>query len=166
MERRDRDTQGVVESLERVTPFSGTFTDAVDEFGRLFGSAVKRHMIADVKVGAFLSGGLDSSLIVRHACEFTDEPLVSFTTGFRAVDTHPGHCGKNELVFARQLKNLLGPRIDYRELILEPNLLELLPSVIWHLDEPITDPAEINAYLICREARRGGITVLLSNGKR
>lgn len=147
---------------ENSRQFSGTFRDAVDQLDSLFSKSVKRHMIADVPVGAFLSGGLDSSLIVREATRSTGTPLVTFTTGFRAQDALRDTSGKNELVFARMLRDSLGNKVDYRELILEPDILDLLPRVVWHLDEPICDPAEINAYIICKHARASGITVLLS----
>jgi asparagine synthase (glutamine-hydrolysing) len=124
--------------------------------------SIKRHMISDVPVGAFLSGGLDSSLIVALASRFTEKPLKTFTIGFSKEDLKKEGSRKNELIFARQIRDILGSKIDYNEIILKPNILELLPKVAWHIDEPICDPAAINAYLICKAAREGGAKVLLS----
>ena len=100
--------------LERVMPFSGTFTDAVDEFGRLFEARPSNDMIADVRVGAFLSGGLRLQSYCQKACEFTDEPLVSLHHRVsRLIDTGTRQ-EKNELFLLDGSKDLLGPRIDYR----------------------------------------------------
>lgn len=148
--------------LDSQRTFIGSRSEAVDTLHSLFRSAVKRHMIADVPVGAFLSGGLDSSVIVSHAIEHTRSPLTTFTTGFSDSDTAGEASGKNELTYARMLREKLGSALNYNEIILKPNVHDLLPHVIWHLDEPIADPATLNAYLICAEAKKQGITVLLS----
>src|SRR5207247_5454151 len=65
----------------------------------------------------------------------------------------------DDLRYAREVASLL--ETDYHERILEPDVLELLPKAIWHLEEPIADPAAISTYLICREARRD-MPVMLS----
>ncbi|MDO8490205.1 MAG: asparagine synthase (glutamine-hydrolyzing) [bacterium] len=149
--------------LRDAHPFTGSRSDAIDILDPLFRAAIKRHMIADVPVGAFLSGGLDSSMIVSEAAQnHCGTPLTTFTTGFSEADMASEGNGKNELTFARMLRDQLGNTLDYREIILQTNVAELLPKIIWHLDEPLCDPAAINAYLICQQAKAAGITVLLS----
>ncbi|MBI2632905.1 MAG: asparagine synthase (glutamine-hydrolyzing) [Parcubacteria group bacterium] len=150
------------EPISETSTFYGSFRESCDQFDLLFKNAIKRHMIADVPVGAFLSGGLDSSLIVKLASEYSLYPMKTFTTGLKEKDLIQEKLNKNELYFARQLRDALKNKIDYREILLEPHLMNLLPKIIWHLDEPICDPAEINAYLICAAAREQNVTVVLS----
>ncbi len=142
--------------------FAGSFTDAQTAFHTLFDQAIDRHLIADVPVGAFLSGGLDSSMIVARATRMgSNRVLTTFTTGFSDTDARSEQ-NKNELEYARSMAAHLGVAIRYNEIILNPDVTSILPKIMWHLDEPICDPAEINSYLICEQARRNGITVLLS----
>ncbi len=139
--------------------FQGTLQEASGELNTLCLKSIQRHMIADVSVGAFLSGGLDSSLITTIATKLSQQPVKTFTTGF---DQKNDTSIKNELQYARKLYALLGKRIDYNEILLDSNIVELFQKIIWHLDEPIADPAELNAYVICQLAKKHGITVLLS----
>ncbi len=139
--------------------FKGTFQEASERLDNLCFNSIQRHMIADVSVGAFLSGGLDSSLITTIAAKFSKKPIKTFTTGLNSkISTSI----KNELQYARKLHTLLGGKIDYNEISFDSNIVELFPKIIWHLDEPIADPAELNAYVICKLAKKHGITVLLS----
>jgi asparagine synthase (glutamine-hydrolysing) len=124
----------------------------------LFG-AVKRQMISDVPVGLFLSGGVDSGGLLAIASTFNPEPLKTFTIGFRREDQRfEGQ--PDDVRYARELARLF--KTDHREIILEPKIVDLLPKVVWHLDDPIADPAAIASYLICQAARERGTKVLLS----
>ncbi|UCG72526.1 MAG: asparagine synthase (glutamine-hydrolyzing) [Chromatiales bacterium] len=122
-------------------------------------AATRRQMISDVPVGMFLSGGLDSSGLLALAREFTDERFKSFTIGFRQQDSK-GEGQPDDLGYARLVAKTFGT--DHHEIILDPKIVELLPKVVYHLDEPIADPAAITSYLICEQARQQDIKVLLS----
>lgn len=120
--------------------------------------AVRRQMVSDVPLGAFLSGGIDSSSIVALMQGETKEPVHTYTIGFRgedlAYDVIP-----DDVRYARQVGKLFETR--YSEAVLEPEVFELWPKLVWHMDEPVADPAIITSYLICRAARQS-LTVLLS----
>jgi asparagine synthase (glutamine-hydrolysing) len=121
--------------------------------------AVKRQMISDVPVGLFLSGGVDSGGLLAIASTFNAEPLKTFTIGFRREDQRfEGQ--PDDVGYARELARTF--KTDHREIILEPKIVDLLPKVIWHLDDPIADPAAIASYLICQAARERDTKVLLS----
>jgi asparagine synthase (glutamine-hydrolysing) len=113
-------------------------------------TAVRRQMVSDVPLGSFLSGGIDSSAIVA-AMASKNAGVSTWSIGFSAEDLEH-EIVPDDLRYAREIGSLFGT--DYHERILEPDVLELLPKVIWHLEEPIADPAAISTYLICREARR------------
>jgi asparagine synthase (glutamine-hydrolysing) len=121
-------------------------------------SAVRRQMVSDVPLGAFVSGGLDSSAVVATMSEATKDPVTAYTVGFSeedlAYDIVP-----DDLRYARQIAGEL--RLDHHERILEPEIVDLLPQLIWHMDQPIADPAAISTYLICAAARER-LTVILS----
>jgi asparagine synthase (glutamine-hydrolysing) len=125
-------------------------TDAVDR-------CVERQMVSDVPLGSFLSGGVDSSAIVASMAK-TGKTVTSFTIGFSEEDLRH-EIVPDDLRYARRVAALY--RTDYHERILKPNVLELLPKVVWHLEEPVADPAAISTYLICREAR-ASMPVMLS----
>jgi len=112
--------------------------------------AVRRQMVSDVPLGSFLSGGVDSSAIVAAMTSANDR-VSTWSIGFAEADLEH-EIVPDDLRYAREVGSLFGT--DYHERILEPNVLELLPKAIWHLEEPIADPAAISTYLICREARR------------
>jgi len=128
------------------------------ELAGLVDAAVRRQLIADVPVGAFLSGGLDSSAIVammRRA--FPQQPIRCFTVAFgdTVIDgTTP------DLPYARRVAKQLG--VDLEEVVIEPRAISRLEEMIELLDEPQADPAPINAWMIAERARERGIPVLLS----
>ena len=123
-------------------------------------TAVSRQMVADVPVGAFLSGGLDSSSVVAFAREEAkDGKLQCFTIGFDdAASKQEGMTA--DLPYAERVAATLG--VDLHTIRVGPEMVDELPRVLFHLDEPQADPAPINALFICRLARERGIKVLLS----
>ena len=130
------------------------------ELREVMRAATHRQLIADVPVGLFLSGGLDSSALLAMAKDrLAPGQTKTFTIGFRAEDQKT-EGQPDDLIYARRLAKETG--FDHQEIILEPKMVELLPEVIYHLDEPIADPAAISSYLICREAKAQNIKVLLS----
>lgn len=121
--------------------------------------AVRRQMISDVPVGLFLSGGVDSGGLLAIARNLNPEPLKTFTIGFRQED-QKFEAQPDDIRYARELAQMF--KTDHQEIILEPRIVDLLPKVIWHLDDPVADPAAITSYLICQAAREQDTKVLLS----
>ena len=119
-------------------------------------ASVKRQMVSDVPIGAFLSGGIDSSAVVAMMARHSTQPVKTYAIGF---DT--GKAGQffNELPFARQVAEQFAT--DHREILVRPDIVELLPKLLWHMDEPIADSASITTYLVSEFARRD-VTVILS----
>lgn len=121
-------------------------------------SSVQRHMVADVPVSAFLSGGLDSSIISVLA-KRSNEQLSTYTISTSARDKKVEKMPDDEK-YARQLADEF--KFDHHVIEITPDILQLLPQMVAMLDEPIGDPAAINTFLICRAAREKGVKVLLS----
>jgi asparagine synthase (glutamine-hydrolysing) len=123
--------------------------------------AVERHLISDVPVGVFLSGGLDSSTILALASELTGEPVKSYTIAYRPQDGRLEQSDADK-DFARLAARRVGA--THHEIEVNPDIVDLLPKVVWHLDEPVADPAAISTYLICREARPEAKVLLSGQG--
>jgi asparagine synthase (glutamine-hydrolysing) len=121
------------------------------------GTAVRRQMVSDVPLGSFLSGGIDSSAIVAEMSRATEQ-VTTFTVGASQQDL-AHEIVPDDVRYARRIARRFG--VDYHEQTLEANVVELWPKLIWHLDEPVADPAAIATYLICSVARRK-LTVILS----
>ncbi|HEX8098452.1 MAG TPA: asparagine synthase (glutamine-hydrolyzing), partial [Pyrinomonadaceae bacterium] len=121
--------------------------------------AVRMEMVADVPLGSFLSGGVDSSSIVALMKNHSDGRRVStYTIGIEARDLRYDII-PDDVVWARRVGRLL--ETDYHETMLKPEVTELLPKLVYHMDEPVADPAIITSYLVARAARET-LTVLLS----
>jgi len=129
----------------------------INQTSTVLREAVHRQMISDVPVGAFLSGGLDSSSVVCFAREI-NKNIQCFTID----DTIGGEIGSTpDLPYARRVAKHLG--VDLNVINMEPTkLAEHLKKMVYHLDEPISDPAPLNALFISQLARESGIKVLLS----
>jgi len=121
----------------------------VDAVAGAVTTSVRRQMVSDVPLGAFLSGGVDSSAIVA-AMSSVGEKVSTYTIGFEREDLRH-EIVPDDVVHARRIATQFGT--DSTERILEPDVLELLPKAVWHLEEPVADPAAISTYLICRAAR-------------
>ncbi len=119
--------------------------------------AVRRQMVSDVPLGAFLSGGLDSATVVGTMRD-RGGPPTTYTVGFDPGDL-AHEIVPDDLRYARQLGREWN--LDYHEEVLRPEIVDLLPRLVWHLDEPVADPAAIVTYLICAAARER-LTVILS----
>lgn len=120
--------------------------------------SVRAQMLADVPLGAFLSGGVDSSSIVALMSGVSDLKPTTYTFGFRGEDLQYDIL-EDDVKYARVVGQRFGA--DYNEAYLEPQVMQLLPKLVYHMDEPVADPAIITSYLICRSAREK-LTVLLS----
>tara|TARA_B100002019_G_scaffold62783_1_gene53834 strand:- start:11287 stop:13167 length:1881 start_codon:yes stop_codon:yes gene_type:complete len=135
-----------------------SYDDALKQFESVFDKSIEKHLISDVKVGSFLSGGLDSSLISVMAKKKIKN-LTTFTISTSEKDKKIEQMPEDEK-YANYLANLHS--FDHNQIEIKPNIVEDLPKIVHMLDEPIGDPASINTYLICKAARKKGIKVLLS----
>ncbi|MGO9803267.1 MAG: asparagine synthase (glutamine-hydrolyzing) [Steroidobacteraceae bacterium] len=157
---------GRVQSMWRYyeVPYDGTRSgqdlgESARELAVHLETAVRRQLVSDVPVGAFLSGGLDSSSIVammRRA--LPGQRITCFTIAF--ADDRDLEGSPADLPYARQVARHLG--VDLVEVLMEPAEIQRLPRIVELLDEPQADPAPINALLIAERARQMGIPVLLS----
>jgi asparagine synthase (glutamine-hydrolysing) len=128
------------------------------DLGEVIADSTRAHLLSDVPVATFLSGGLDSSYLTALAARF--QPGISaYTIGFRAEDAK-FEAMPDDLKYARIVAAKFG--VDLHEIEIAPQVLEFLPKMTYHLDEPIGDPAAINTYLICTAAREAGVKVMLS----
>jgi asparagine synthase (glutamine-hydrolysing) len=137
----------------------GSDANAVDEMDALLADAVRLQMIADRPVGAFLSGGLDSSIISALMRKNYSGDIHAFTISFSAADQKYERM-PDDALYARKVAQQLG--FKFHEFELRPAVADLLPKMVWHLDEPLSDPATINTYMISEAARDLGIVVLLN----
>jgi asparagine synthase (glutamine-hydrolysing) len=137
---------------------TGDLERDADTLDALLLRAVERRMIADVPLGAFLSGGLDSSLIVAMMRKLAGEAPRTYTIRFAEEDQQFERMAP-DADYAALLAKRFGCRA--REFCLQPDVAALLPRIVRTLDQPIGDPAAINTLLIC-EAARPEVTVLLS----
>jgi asparagine synthase (glutamine-hydrolysing) len=126
--------------------------EALGELERRLDEAVRARLISDVPLGALLSGGVDSSIIVALMARASAAPVKTFTIGFQAEKF-------NESKYARLVAERFGT--DHRELILDPNLEETLTFLTSMLEEPFGDSSMLPTYYVCRMARQG-VTVALS----
>lgn len=135
-----------------------TESEWIERVREQVGRSVRAQMLADVPLGAFLSGGVDSSSIVALMSSVSELKPTTYTFGFHSEDLRYDIL-EDDVKYAR----LVGERFatDYHEAYLEPQVMELLPKLVYHMDEPVADPAIITSYLICRSARER-LTVLLS----
>ena len=132
--------------------------DLAYEIRERFRNSVEQQMVSDVPLGAFLSAGLDSSSIVAAMVKLAKKPVRTYTITFPQKD-RKGENTLDDPEVAARLARQLG--CENRQIVVEPDVTDLLPKLCWHMDEPTADPAIIAAYLLCREASRD-VTVLLS----
>ncbi len=128
------------------------------EIHERFRSSVQAQMISDVPIGAFLSAGLDSTSIVAMLARSTNQPVRTYTITY-PKEYRVGENALDDPKVAARFARQLG--CEHHEIVVEPNVTELLPKLVWQMDEPTADPAIIAAYLVCREASKSA-TVLLS----
>ena len=133
--------------------------EATQAIGSLIERAVEMQVVSDRPIGTFLSGGLDSSLVSALMARHHGGTVDAFTIRFSAADQKFEQASDDSL-YARKVAARFG--FNLHEFEIEPNIAELLPLMVWHMDEPLADPAAINTYLIARSARDLGIVVLLN----
>ena len=127
-------------------------TEAEAETLRILREATKMRMISEVPLGAFLSGGVDSSTVVALMAEESSQPVKTFSIGFEEEDF-------SELKYARQVAEHIGA--EHHEFIVKPDALEVLPMLVEHYGEPYADASAIATYYVARETRKH-VTVALN----
>lgn len=131
--------------------YTMSFTDAVKNISDVMEDSVKRHLIADVEVGSFLSSGIDSSYIVSLA-----RPHKTYTVGYENKKY-------DEINYAKNLADKLGIKNESK-IIKKDEYLDAIPKIMYHLDEPTSDPAAISLYFVAKLASRDLKVVLSGEG--
>ena len=130
--------------------------DAVAQFRERLEDAVRTRLMADVPLGMFLSGGLDSSAIAALMARMIDRPLQTFSVAFK-------ECAFSELEYARQVSNAI--RADAHEIVIDDcDFFGALPKLVWHEDEPIAHPSSVPLYFVSRLASERVKVVLTGEG--
>ncbi|MGH9766286.1 MAG: asparagine synthase (glutamine-hydrolyzing), partial [Blastocatellia bacterium] len=135
-------------------PFPNTEEEYLEGFAAHFERSVRMQMISEVPLGAYLSGGLDSGAIVAAMSRIVSKPARTFTVGFDYEH--------DELTEAAETARLLG--CEHTEIACRPADVELLPEVVYHLDEPIGDAIVIPMYQLAREAKKQVTVILAGEG--
>ena len=131
--------------------------EALEELESRLTESVKLRLMSEVPLGALLSGGVDSSVVVAVMSRLLDRPVQTFSVGF----DEPGPY--DELPFARTVANHLGT--EHREIkVSSRDLLREMPNLVWHQDEPVSEPAAIPTFLVSQLARETVTVVLTGEG--
>lgn len=137
-------------------PMQASENDAIEEFRSLFFDCVKMRLMADVPVGIFLSGGIDSSAIAAAMSRMVDEPIKTFSVGFAERNY-------SEFEYAREVAQMIGA--DHHEIVIEPRVFfDELPRLIRHEDEPIRWPSSVPLYFVSKLASEHVKVVLTGEG--
>jgi len=134
------------------TNFPGSEEECLEHLESLLDESVRRRMIADVPLGALLSGGTDSSTVVALMARASSRPVKTFSIGFRDADF-------NEAPYARLVAKTFGT--EHHELIVEPDILDAVEQLTRSMDEPFGDSSMLPTFYVCRLARKH-VTVALS----
>lgn len=126
--------------------------DAEEETLRILRESTKLRMISEVPLGAFLSGGVDSSTVVALMAQESDRPVKTFSIGFEEQDF-------SELKYAKRVAEHVGA--EYHEFIVKPDAMEVLPTLVEHYGEPYADSSAIPTYYVSKETRKY-VTVALN----
>ena len=141
-------------NFNRITPTSLAFPDAVKKLREVLWKSVRMHLMSEVPLGIFLSGGLDSSAITALMCQMSSQPVKTFSVGCEAEEA------SNELPFARKISNLFCT--EHHEIILKPlDFFESIPRMVEMAEEPLVEFSAIALYQIAA-ASKPHATVLLS----
>lgn len=126
--------------------------EAIEETTRLLRESTRLRMISEVPLGAFLSGGVDSSTVVALMAQESSQPVKTFSIGFEEQDF-------SELKYAKRVAEHVGA--EYHEFIVRPNALEVIPTLVDHYGEPYADSSAIPTYYVSKETRKH-VTVALN----
>jgi len=128
----------------------------VDRYRELLEQCVSSHLMSDVPLGVFLSGGLDSSAVAALTTRVRKEPIETFAVGY-------GEEALSELPFARTVANHIGSK-HHEVRLSRDEFFQALPRLIWHEDEPIVWPSSVSLYFVARLARERVTVVLTGEG--
>lgn len=126
--------------------------DLAEELLQRLREAVRARLVADVPLGAFLSGGIDSSMVVALMAELSERPVKTFSIGFDDE-------AYNELPYARQVAQRFGT--EHHEFVVSPDLVDVLPKLVWHYNQPFADSSALPTYYVSKLSRQH-VTVALS----
>ena len=138
--------------LDWAPDYSRSPAEVAEELQARLLESVRLHLASDVPLGAFLSGGVDSSAVVAAMARLGARPVKTFSIGFPEEDY-------NELRYARMVAQALGT--EHHELTLQPDVLSVIDDLAWHLDEPFGDSSAIPTYMVSKLAAEH-VTVVLS----
>ncbi|MHB1468797.1 MAG: asparagine synthase (glutamine-hydrolyzing), partial [Solirubrobacteraceae bacterium] len=139
--------------IDGVSYLDLSMEEAAREVRSLLQAAVRRRLVSDVPLGAFLSGGIDSSAIVGMMATQIDRPVQTFTIGFEDTD------GFDERPFAQLVAQR--HKTDHHEFVVHPDAVDLVERLVWHHDQPFGDSSAIPTFLLS-ELTRQHVTVALS----
>jgi asparagine synthase (glutamine-hydrolysing) len=143
-------------SFEKVVDEGRSDQDYIAEWGDLFRQSVKLRLMADVPLGMFLSGGIDSSAIAAIMSNLVDEPIKTFSVAFAEREA-------NELEYARLVARTF--KTDHHEVVIDANqFFNALPSLVWHEDEPLAHPSSVALYFVSDLASKYVKVVLTGEG--
>ncbi|MBI5788577.1 MAG: asparagine synthase (glutamine-hydrolyzing) [Candidatus Schekmanbacteria bacterium] len=129
--------------------------DCCTRLRELLEEAVKIRLMSEVPLGAFLSGGIDSSVIVGLMSKLNSQPVKTFSIGFLEQEY-------NETGYAQIVAKHF--HTDHQELTVKPQALEILPKLIWHYNEPFADPSALPTFYVCQMSRRYVTVALCGDG--
>jgi asparagine synthase (glutamine-hydrolysing) len=130
--------------------------DYIAEWSELFRTSVRLRLMADVPLGMFLSGGIDSSAIAAVMSKMVDDPIKTFSVAFKEREA-------NELEYARLVSRAF--KTDHHEVIVSPEeFFKALPRLVWHEDEPLAHPSSVALYFVSELASRHVKVVLTGEG--
>ncbi|MBX3231221.1 MAG: asparagine synthase (glutamine-hydrolyzing) [Labilithrix sp.] len=129
--------------------------EAIERIDATLKEAVRKRMVADVPLGAFLSGGVDSSLVVAMMSELSSKPVKTFTIGFEEQDF-------SELEYANAVAKRY--RTEHEQIRLKPDVLEVLAPLVWEYGEPFADSSAVPTYYVSKAARQFVTVALTGDG--
>jgi len=135
--------------------FSRSEEDFAAELHEKLVNSIRDRLISDVPIGAFLSGGIDSSIVVALMSTIMDRPVKTFSIGFKE-DRY------NELSYARSVADRY--KTDHHEFVVDPKAIDLVEKIVWHFDEPFGGPSAIPTFIVSEMARKYVTVVLTGDG--
>jgi asparagine synthase (glutamine-hydrolysing) len=153
--RQDHIEQGVYWQPDFQHEEDRPVSEYAEELRELLSDAVRLRLQSEVPLGAFLSGGIDSTIVVGLMQQFSSEPVRTFTIGFPVPDY-------DETRYARIAAEALGTR--HEEFQVEPNALAVLPRLVWHFDEPMADSSALPTWYVAELTRRHVTVALTGDG--
>lgn len=132
-----------------------TYEEGKSRLRELLEESVRLRMISDVPLGGFLSGGIDSSIIVALMAQQSKQPIKTFSIGFDEANF-------SELVYAKEVAERY--KTDHHEFVVKPELIDILPKLAWFYSEPFADSSALPSYYLARETRKHVTVALTGDG--